>query len=261
MCRVRRNLQARLDPTYRYGLRTTLFAAALILVVGPFGILLREVTQRGRLTEIDTSAANSLHEAVRESPVLVAFLKAVTFLGSPAWFYVMLGVVVLFLLKKGNRRLAAYVAITASLGGLINTAVKLWVARPRPSLEEPIATAAGNSFPSGHAMASTVGYGLLLLVLLPAVPRRWRPAAIAGTVLLVSTIGFSRLALGVHYITDVLGGFVLGLAWLLAATAAFSIWRVERGRPPVDLQEGIEGEEEEDDTGTGPQAASNLPPA
>jgi undecaprenyl-diphosphatase len=65
---------------------------------------------------------------------------------------------------------------------------------------------------------------------------------LAGAVLLVAAICFSRLALGVHFITDVVGGVVLGLAWLAASTAAFSIWRVERGRPPVQVKEGVEPE-------------------
>jgi undecaprenyl-diphosphatase len=59
---------------------------------------------------------------------------------------------------------------------------------------------------------------------------------------LVAAIGVSRLALGVHYITDVVGGFILGLAWLTASTAAFSIWRKERGRKPVDPLRGLEPE-------------------
>ena len=50
---------------------------------------------------------------------------------------------------------------------------------------------------------------------------------------------FSRLALGVHYLSDVVGGIVLGLAWLAVSTATFSIWRVERGRPPVHPTEGL----------------------
>jgi undecaprenyl-diphosphatase len=69
---------------------------------------------------------------------------------------------------------------------------------------------------------------------------------VGGAVVLVLAIGFSRLALGVHYISDVVGGYVLGLAWLAASTAAFSTWRVERGKPPVDVGEGLEPEAAED---------------
>ena len=118
--------------------------------------------------------------------------------------------------------------------------------RARPSLVDPVATAHGKSFPSGHAMSSTFVYGALCWC-----SCRWSAAGYgrsssAPTVVLVVAIGFSRLALGVHYITDVVGGFVLGLAWLAASTAAFSTWRVERGRPPVHLTEGLEPEAAED---------------
>ena len=59
---------------------------------------------------------------------------------------------------------------------------------------------------------------------------------------MVVAVGFTRLALGVHYLSDVVGGIVLGLAWLAVSTATFSIWRVERGRPPVHPTEGLEPE-------------------
>jgi undecaprenyl-diphosphatase len=91
-------------------------------------------------------------------------------------------------------------------------------------------------------MTSTYAYGAVLLTLLPLIPRRYRPAAIAGTVLMVVAVAISRLGLGVHFLSDVVGGFLLGLAWLAASTAAFSIWRVEEGRKPVRLDEGLEPE-------------------
>jgi len=146
------------------------------------------------------------------------------------------------LLRRHRARLALFLVVTTAVGGLLDTAVKVAVSRSRPSLVDPVATAAGKSFPSGHAMSSTVVYGALLLVFLPYVARRWRPAVVAGAVVVVLAVGFTRLALGVHYISDVLGGYVLGLAWLAASTAAFSIWRVERGRPPVEPMEGLEPE-------------------
>lgn len=85
-------------------------------------------------------------------------------------------------------------------------------------------------------------YGALVLVVLPLVAEAWRPVLVAATGLVVLGIGVSRLVLGVHFITDVIGGWVLGTAWLSASTAAFSIWRVQEGDPPVHPSQGVEPE-------------------
>ncbi len=62
----------------------------------------------------------------------------------------------------------------------------------------------------------------------------------------ILAIGFSRLALGVHYVSDVLGGYALGAAWLVGSVAAFEIWREDRGRRRTHpLEEGVEPEEAE----------------
>lgn len=236
-------LRARLDPAQRYGLRLTLFVFAILLVAIPFGLLLREVTSEGPLTEIDTMAANELHEEVRDSPGLVTVLKMISFLGSPVWFYVVIPAAAFYMWKHGHVRLALFLVVTTLLGGVIDTIVKEVVARPRPSLVDPVATAYGKSFPSGHSMTAAVAYGALLLVFLPEIPRRWRVPIVVAAALLVLAIGGTRLALGVHYITDVAGGFVLGLAWLFASTAAFSVWKVERGKGRVEVTEGLAPEE------------------
>lgn len=232
-------LQRRLDPAQRYGLRLTLFVLAILIVAIPFGLLLREVTQEGPLTKVDTAAANELHEVVREVPWFVSLLQAISFLGGPLWFYLVIPLGALYMYRQGHPRLAIFLIVTTLLGGVIDSIVKILVDRPRPSLEQPIATAHGKSFPSGHSMTSVVGYGALLLVFLPEIARRWRTWVWVGAIALVLAIGFTRLALGVHYISDVLGGYALGLGWLVAATAAFSTWRVERGKEPVQATEGI----------------------
>jgi len=236
----------RLDPDERYGLRVTLFAVAFLLVAIPFGLLLDQVKGNGSLIGLDTSAARHLHDWVRGSDDLVQNLKILTFFGSPVWFYIIVIPAMIWVWRRGHVRLAVFLAVTALGGGLLDTVVKEVVDRPRPSLIDPVATAHGKSFPSGHTMSSTFVYGALLLVFLPVIGRRYRPVVIGGTALLVVAIGFSRLALGVHYITDVLGGIVLGLAWLAASTAAFSTWRVERGQPAVEVSEGLEPEAAED---------------
>jgi membrane-associated phospholipid phosphatase len=109
-------------------------------------------------------------------------------------------------------------------------------------LSDPVAHAGGNSFPSGHAQAAVVCYGVLLLVFMPALSRAWRRVAVTVAVLMVLGIGFSRVALGVHYVSDVVAGYVLGAAWLVAMTATFSAWRRELGRPPVHPSQGLEPE-------------------
>jgi membrane-associated phospholipid phosphatase len=235
-------VKRRLDPAQRYGLRLTLFAMAVVLLIGPFAFLVREVTTHGDLTGLDLSAARGLHGLVLSSRALVIVLEAISFVGSPVWFYFLLGGAAIYLWFKKRRRLAVFIAVTGLGGGAVDTIAKVLVARPRPSLPHPVATAPANSFPSGHTMVSTIGYGILLLVFLPLVPRRWRIPLVVAACLIVCVIGFSRLALGVHYITDVIGGFLLGLAWLAASTAAFSIWRTEEGMRPVDLLEGVDPE-------------------
>lgn len=246
MTRARHAVQRRLDPEGRYGLRVTLFGLAFLLVAIPFGLLLEQVQRNGPLLRLDTSAARNLHEWVRQSDDLVRQLKLLTFFGSPVWFYLIVIPAIVWVWRRGHVRLAVFLVVTTLGGGLLDTIVKEAVDRPRPSLVDPVATARGKSFPSGHAMSSTVVYGALLMVFLPVIGRRYRPVVLTGAVILVAAIGFSRLALGVHFISDVLGGIVLGLAWLAASTAAFSTWRVERGRPPVELSEGLEPEAADD---------------
>ena len=107
-------------------------------------------------------------------------------------------------------------------------------------LPDPVAHAAGTSFPSGHAQSAVVATSVLLLVFLPYLRGAWRVVAIAGAVAYVLAIGFARVALGVHYVSDVLAGYALGAAWVAAMVAAFNIWRQERGHPPADPAEGLE---------------------
>lgn len=233
-----------LEPSARYGLRATLLGIAVVLVALPFGFLLLQVTTDGRLTEIDGSAARWLNEKVRDNATAINALEVVSFLGKPIFLAVVIGIVCIWLLRHRARRLVAFLIVTSILGGLVDTAVKVAVGRPRPQLDEPVATAFGQSFPSGHSMAAVYCYGALVLVLMPALPRRAHGPLVGAAVLLALAIGLSRLALGVHFITDVLGGWVLGVAWLVASVAAFEIWREDRGRRRSDpIHEGVEPEE------------------
>jgi membrane-associated phospholipid phosphatase len=236
----------RLGPLARYELRTLLFGLAVVLVGVPFGFLLHQVVTDGPVTGLDESGARWLNARFHDLDGAIAALEAVSFLGKPIFLAVAVGGPGLWLLRRGAHRLVLFLAVTCIGGGIIDSVVKVVVGRPRPIVEEPIAEAFGKSFPSGHSMSAVVCYGALLLVFLPLLAGPRRTIAIGATVLLVLAIGFSRLTLGVHYVSDVLGGYVLGAAWLAASVAAFEIWREERHRPRTQvLEEGLEPEETE----------------
>jgi undecaprenyl-diphosphatase len=234
----------------RYGLRVTLFAVAVLLVAVPFGLLLDQVVRHGPLLNVDRGVAEDVHVWVlRRGTGWIRAVRYVSVLGGPPFLTLLVTVTATYAALRHRARLAVFLVVTAAGGSLIDTVVKNVVNRPRPDLPHPIAHAVGKSFPSGHAMSSTVIYGALLLVLLPVVPRARRRHAIGGTVLLVLAIAASRVALGVHYLSDVLGGIVLGLAWLVASVAAFRIWRTESHRPAAPVTAGLE-----------PEAAADLAP-
>lgn len=134
-----------------------------------------------------------------------------------------------------RRRQALFLVTTAVLGVITNNIIKAVVGRSRPHFTHAVAHAFGKSFPSGHAMNSAVVYGSLLLVARPrlrTVARRWIAASI--TVVLVVSIAASRVALGVHYVSDV--GVVLGAALVLASAAAFKAWEHEGGHLPAAIE-------------------------
>lgn len=238
---------SRLGPLARYELRALLFGLAIVLTAIPFGLLLHQVTTDGPLTAFDEDGAQWLNDRLAGEDGAIAALRAISFTGKPIFLLFAVGLPTLWALHRGARRIAAFLVVTSIGGGLVDTAVKVAVGRPRPDVDEPIATAFGKSFPSGHSMSAVVCYGALLLVFLPLLAGRRRTLAVAATALLVLLIGFSRLTLGVHFVSDVLGGYVLGAAWLTASVAAFEIWREERHRPrTAPLSEGVEPEEASD---------------
>ena len=97
---------------------------------------------------------------------------------------------------------------------VLNPVLKSLIGRLRPALAHPIAHGTGSSFPSGHALGSMVCYGALLLVFLPAVRGRGRTALRVVVAAIILIVGVSRMLLGVHYVSDVVGGWAIGQLWL-----------------------------------------------
>lgn len=149
-------------------------------------------------------------------PVQNAVLIFITYLGN--WQSVV--VVCLMLLGTGNTRIKYGVptAITAVCSTVIYKLVKMAFARPRPDLAVRIIEQGGFSFPSGHSMNSLVVYGLLIyLVRRYCKDKKKANVLTAFLSLLITFIGLSRIYVGVHYPTDVLGGWSLGLVVLMIA--------------------------------------------
>lgn len=201
--------------------RRTLFVAALVLVAIPFGILLLEVLGKGTLTSSDQRIANKLNAYNRHHGGAVDVAKWVTYLGSTVLLATVVVSVASYLVVLHQRRREALFLITSAVGGLVvNNLVKVLVGRSRPHFDDAVITAFGKSFPSGHAMNSTVVYGAVLVLSTPRT-RRARVLATVLTAVLVIAIAASRVVLTVHYVSDVVGGITLGMAVVLAATAAF----------------------------------------
>ena len=228
------------SPTARFGARAVLAAVALALVAIPFALMVLLVEEKwAPLLQADVAARDGLHDYAVAHAGFVGAMQLISDSGSALAWQVVLTVVVLWLLWRRLPRLALFVVVTAAGSSLLNTAVKEAVHRLRPVLPDPVAQASGLSFPSGHTQAAIVGYSVLLLVFLPILRGWWRGTAVTFAVLMVVAIGFSRVALGVHYVSDVVGGLVLGAAWVAAMVAAFNTMAVDRGRRAVDLKEGL----------------------
>ncbi|MFG2828342.1 phosphatase PAP2 family protein [Streptomyces sp. NPDC048434] len=187
-----------------------------------FGLLLTLVVVRwGPLVSLDTDLAGTLHRTAVAAPGWTRLNRVLTdWVWDPWTMRAVLAVTVLLLVRRGERRLALWVAATALIGTGLQQAVKALVGRARPVWPDPVASAHYAAFPSGHALSVLVA-GALVLWLLRLVGARplWRRTA--GTVVVVSVVGvsFTRLYLGVHWLSDVIGGWLLGGA-LVAGSAA-----------------------------------------
>jgi membrane-associated phospholipid phosphatase len=171
----------------------------------------------------DKAALHALYAGGR--PALAAAARAVTFFGSytalvPA---TLIGLAILAWRRQGRAALLL-LAITLS-GRLLVELHKGWVGRVRPEDQEHLVAVQSYAFPSGHAANATIVY--LSLALLVPVAARGRRIGVALAAALAVAVGLSRPMLGVHWPSDVIGGWTLGLAWTLLLVRLF-------GAPPTD---------------------------
>ncbi|MCU1353611.1 MAG: hypothetical protein JWM05_2820 [Acidimicrobiales bacterium] len=214
----------------------------VVIAAAVFAALTAAVLVGGPTRRFDLRVASTLNDHVYRHPALVSVLKVLTRLGGFPVLAPLVVAAAVVVWRQGRRRIAAYLVVAPAVGSAIDSLVKLAVHRARPHVAHPIATASGKSFPSGHAMSSTVAYGALLIAFLTLIPPAWRRVATVATAALIVAIGCTRLLLGVHFVTDVAGGFVLGGLWLAVATSAFAAWPVDHARrPEATGRDGADG--------------------
>lgn len=206
-------LQARLSPAEFLGLDLTIGAIILIGAVWIFGGIAEDVVTGDLLTVVDREIAVWLH--LHATPTLTDAMKFLSLLASwPVVMGICLFMAIYFVRKRSHYRLLA-LALTIPVGMLLSVMLKFTFHRSRPTWDDPILMIESFGFPSGHAMAATLLYGFLAAFGARKVQAwRWRVLAVLAAGLLIVLIGFSRLYLGVHYLSDVLAGMAAGSAWL-----------------------------------------------
>ena len=208
-----RFLQARLSPESYLGLHLTVGLLVIFAAAWWFGDIAEDMSRNAATRLLDERVASWFHE--HATPALTHIARFVSFFGSVGFIAApsTCAALVLIIRKSWYQLLALALAVGG--GSLLNIFLKHFFHRQRPILENPLVTLSSFGFPSGHTMGSTLFYGLLALFVAQAI-RNWRVRLLTFCMatLFVALIGLSRIYLGAHYLTDVLGAIAVGLAWL-----------------------------------------------
>lgn len=221
------------------GARGTIAAVAAFLVTVPFALLAMLVTSESeRIERLDRGVADALHDLVRDDAGMTTLLTWISRISDPWWLRAGALLLAIAMVRGGRRRAAVWLVVTVGLAGLVGLGLKLVVQRARPAFDEPVYVATGYSFPSGHALNSMAIGTAVVVALWPVLGRAGRIVAVTVATAGILVVGLDRVALGVHFLTDVLAGWAVGLAVVAATTAAFvtpddvvAVRRSSRHRP------------------------------
>ena len=193
--------------------------AALWLFAG----VTEDVLHHDPLTRFDLTLTTLFR--AHATPLGDRIFRLVSALGSPvAMAIVGAGGGLFLLVRRKWVIVAAWVAAFAG-AGMLTIALKNLIQRPRPAASAEFLYGTTFSFPSGHALGSLVGYGMLAYVIGATwvEGRRGRLEIVIGTAVLIIAIGLSRLYLGVHYFSDVVAGYAVGVLWLSVCISGLQV--------------------------------------
>ncbi len=171
-----------------------------------------------------------------------AFFDLMSTIGSPGGLAAVLLFAGVAMGLSRRFRWLAYVIVTVGGGALLDAELKRFFARARPDIAQQLMHASGYSFPSGHAMGSTVAFATLSYLAFRLLPRWWqRAAAVSLASTMILSVALSRVYLGVHWISDVTAGIVCGLVWVSVTTAAYETLRRIRTIKTMRLERSENG--------------------
>jgi membrane-associated phospholipid phosphatase len=200
--------------------------AACAAVLALLGLGIR--TGFGPQRELDTEVSEALYAGDDRSRVLDVLLEVLTAPGLSVFRYVVAVPVLVWLVRRRAWRTVVWVVVAAVFVRHVTSALKEWFGRVRPPFEDGGARYESLSFPSGHSsgIATLVAIGLVLAWprLAPAARRTWTLVGL----LLVLLVGLTRMWLGVHYLSDVVAGWALGLGWTVLTAVAFGVLPARR---------------------------------
>lgn len=202
---------ARLHPKLYLSLHAVVGILLSMGLLWAFLAIAEDVPENGSMVRFDAAVAVWFH--LHETEWLEGVFYVISLIGAPVLAATLAAAAILFLVKRDWRRLGA-LGVTVGGGGLLNLALKSGFHRVRPVYASEFHPH-GWSFPSGHAMDSLIGYGMLAFFLAEQASDARMRRLIGGlAATLILAIGFGRIYLGVHFLSDVVGGFAAGALWL-----------------------------------------------
>ena len=216
-------LQARLPPGSYLGLQLSAGVAVMLGASWLFGGIAEDVVTGDPLTLVDVWLAQWLH--AHADPQVTRFMLIVSRLHDPWVLSLVMLCLAAALLYRRNWVWLLSVLLAIPGGMLLNVLVKQAFQRARPTFDDPVLTLLTYSFPSGHAVGATLFYGVLATMLVTrAKTWRLRSVIVLTALAMVALVAFSRIYLGVHYLSDVLGGFAVAVAWLTLCVMGIHTW-------------------------------------